>query len=228
MADQGGPGVGRVEPQGGAGRAQGDQTSLMDSIRETRVVRSSRRRKTVSARVEDGVLIVQVPSRISEKEAQGWVDRMKRRMASRLERDALNSHEDLQRRALRLSQRYFDAPLHFESIEYVTNQRSKYGSCSPGSRRIRISHRLASMPSFVLEYIIVHELAHLVEPNHGERFWELVRRYPLTERAIGFLMGAGLAPKRDRAHAEPSDWLPAEEVGGGEGDGFGLVGTGGG
>lgn len=198
----------------------------MDSIRETRVVRSSRRRKTVSARVEDGVLIVQVPARISEKEAQGWVERMKRRMAARLEREALNLHEDLQRRAMRLSQRYFGGGLRFESIEYVTNQRSKYGSCSPGSRRIRISHRLASMPSFVLEYIIVHELAHLLEPNHGERFWRLVRRYPFTERAIGFLMGAGLTPMREHSHEEPSAWLPTGDPASDVDDEMGVQGAG--
>jgi predicted metal-dependent hydrolase len=44
----------------------------------------------------------------------------------------------------------------------------------------------------VLEYVVMHELAHLLEANHGPRFWQLVARYPRTERARGYLMAAGL------------------------------------
>lgn len=157
------------------------------------------------------MLLVQVPARLSEREVRTWVERMERRMGARLEREALNQQEDLRKRADRLNKRHFGGRLLFESIEYVTNQRAKYGSCSPGSGRIRISHRLATMPSFVLDYLIVHELAHLLEPNHGKRFWELVKRYPMAERAIGYLMGAGLVAPRRSDDPEPSPWLPAED-----------------
>jgi hypothetical protein len=44
------------------------------------------------------------------------------------------------------------------------------------------------MPQWVEDYVIVHELAHLLEPNHGKHFKQLVRSYPMGERAIGFLM----------------------------------------
>jgi predicted metal-dependent hydrolase len=181
-------------------------------ILRTRVIRSPRRRKTVSARVENGLLTIYLPACISEADAQKWVDRMTRRMGAKLERDTLNLQQDLERRAERLNRKYFNGTLSYESIVYVTNQRAKYGSCSPGSRRIRISHRLAQMPSFVLDYVIFHELVHLVVPNHGRRFWKMVQRYPHTERAVGFLMGVGLVPAQELVVAEPSLWIPPEAL----------------
>lgn len=177
------------------------------TFHDTRVVRSTRRRKTVAARVQDGVLTIYLPARISEEEARSWVERMTARMSQRVQRDTLNDEKALQQRAARLNRRYFDGQLKYASIVYVTNQTSKYGSCSPGSRRIRISHRMATMPAFVLDYIIVHELAHLLEANHGRRFWKLVNRYPHAERAIGYLMGLGMVAAQERV-SEPSLFVP--------------------
>jgi hypothetical protein len=53
---------------------------------------------------------------------------------------------------------------------------------------------LASEPGWVLDYVIVHELAHLDVPRHGPAFWSIVNRYPRAERARGFLMARGLEP----------------------------------
>lgn len=179
---------------------------------EVRLVRSDRRRKTVSARLDGNTLIVQVPGRMSEREARTWVERMKVRLLSRHEREHLNDDKDLDRRARRLNKLYFEGALEYASIVYVTNQTTKYGSCSPGSRRIRISHQLARCPSFVLDYVIVHELAHLREANHGRRFWKLVHRYPHAERAIGYLMALGLVPEGERAQEEPSWFIPDDDI----------------
>ena len=102
------------------------------------------------------------------------------------------SDEDLEARARALNRKYFGGKLRWRSIRWVTNQNKRYGSCTPTTGEIRISHRLGKVPAWVLDYVLVHELAHLLEPNHGARFWKLVNRYPLTERARGYLMALGL------------------------------------
>ena len=108
------------------------------------------------------------------------------------QRRQLNSDNALEARARDLNARYFEGKLRWTSIRYVTNQNGRYGSCTPGQGTIRISHRLAEMPLWVLDYVLVHELAHLVEANHGKRFWRLVNHYPLTDRARGYLMAKGM------------------------------------
>ncbi len=161
------------------------------------IIRSARRKHTISARQEGDTLVVYLPTGLSSAEEQEWVERMRRRLEKMQERRRLNSDEALQRRAEELNREYFGGELKIESIRFVTNQNRRFGSCTPSTRTIRISHRLAEMPAWVLDYVIVHELAHLVQPNHSERFWKLVNRYKLTERARGFLMAKGMEEEDD-------------------------------
>jgi predicted metal-dependent hydrolase len=100
---------------------------------------------------------------------------------------------ELMRRAVELSRRYFGRKLPITSVRYVTNQRSRFGSCSPDTGVIRLSDRLAGVPPWVRDYVLVHELAHLVHPDHSPEFWKLAYRFELAERARGFLMGMGFA-----------------------------------
>ncbi|MGH8889748.1 MAG: M48 metallopeptidase family protein, partial [Acidothermaceae bacterium] len=92
------------------------------------------------------------------------------------------------------------------SVRWVANQNSRWGSCTPADRTIRLSERLRVMPSWVIDYVLVHELAHLIEIGHGPRFQELVDRYPKAERARGYLLGVSAAAG-DPA-AEPDDEMP--------------------
>ena len=82
-------------------------------------------------------------------------------------------------------------------MRWVGNQRSRWGSCSPGDRSIRLSARLQGMPTWVVDYVLVHELAHLAVPDHSPAFWRLVDRYPLSERARGFLIAKGMEDDAD-------------------------------
>ena len=157
------------------------------------VTRSARRRRTLSARLVGTRLLVRVPARISTEEEQRFVDRMLERFRAREHVKALPSPNALLARARELSERYFGGELRPASVEVVTNQRTLYGSCSIQSGRIRLSHKLAGMPAWVRDYVLVHELAHLRVPRHNRRFWALVNRFELSERARGFLMGAGYA-----------------------------------
>ncbi|CAN5869612.1 M48 family metallopeptidase [soil metagenome] len=159
---------------------------------EVEVRRSDRRQRTVSARLRDGQLVVYLPARMSREEADRWVQTMLERFQARRLRSRLNSDGDLQRRAGELNRLYFDGRLKWVSLKYVTNQNTRYGSCSPVDGTIRISSVLADMPGWVRDYVVVHELAHLEQPNHSKEFWVLVNRYPLTERARGYLMAKGM------------------------------------
>ena len=150
------------------------------------VVRSSRRRKTVEAWEVGGVLRVSIPARMSRAEEQHWVSEMVRRF----ERRRSSDHIDLRSRVAALARRY-ELP-HPRSVEWSDRQRSLWGSCTPELRSIRLSSRLAREPGWVLDYVIVHELAHLADATHGPQFWALVNRYPRTERARGWLMAKGL------------------------------------
>lgn len=158
---------------------------------EVKITRSHKRVKTVSAREVNGVLEISAPAHLSEAELHPIIERLKNRLGKREKRKTLND-QDLEQMAARLNREYFQGKLKWESIAWSTRQNKRYGSCTPSDKTIRISHQLAKMPRFVQEYVVVHELAHLLEGNHGPRFWKLVNRYPYTERARGYLMAVGL------------------------------------
>jgi predicted metal-dependent hydrolase len=129
---------------------------------------------------------------MSDAELQPIIKKLQQRWQRKQKKSTLDD-DGLQLRAQELNLRYFDGKLKWESIRWVTNQnKSRFGSCTPSNGTIRLSHRIANMPPFVIDYVIVHELAHLLEANHGPRFWRLVNRYPKTERARGYLMAVGL------------------------------------
>lgn len=158
---------------------------------KVRITRSDRRARTVSAKVVGDTIEIVAPAHLSDEELAPIVARLTARLERRKQRRELDD-ADLQRIAAELNRRYFDGKLSWASIAWSAQQNKRYGSCTPADRTIRISHRLATMPPFVLEYVVMHELAHLVEANHGPRFWRLVNRYPKTERARGYLMAVGM------------------------------------
>ena len=156
-----------------------------------RIIRSKNRKKTVSAELQNGELVVRAPARMSQKELKPIIEKLQKRLQNKT-RQAPRTDEALEAIAQELNQTYFSGRLKWQSIRYVTNQTKRFGSCTPSLGTIRLSHRLATMPDWVLNYVVVHELAHLEEANHGPNFWALVNQYPLTERARGYLMAIGL------------------------------------
>jgi predicted metal-dependent hydrolase len=158
------------------------------------VRRSKRRRRTVSAYRDGDRIVVLIPASLSEKEEAEWVESMVARL-ERQERRRKPSDEDLLKRALALSDRYFGGIAIPESVRWVDNQNARWGSCTPGERTIRLSARLQGMPSWVIDYVLIHELAHLFESSHDPRFWGWVDRYPQAERAKGYLMGWSAAAR---------------------------------
>ena len=94
-------------------------------------------------------------------------------------------------RAKRINKKFFNGSLDF-TIKYVSNQNKRFGSCTPETKMIRISDRVAKMPSWVQDYVILHELTHLIHPNHSKEFWDKVNEYKYTERAKGYLIAVGM------------------------------------
>lgn len=149
------------------------------------VIRSANRHKTVSSRVSGGVVEIRIPSWMSDFDEAEVVDNFLRRFDERRRCWEV----DLGARARDLAARH-DLP-EPRSVRWSTRQRRRWGSCSTSTGEILISHRLTEVPPWVLDYVIVHELAHLVEPRHSAAFHTLVARYPLTERAVGYLEAFG-------------------------------------
>jgi predicted metal-dependent hydrolase len=157
------------------------------------VRRSARRRRTVTAFRENGRVVVCVPARFSRAEEQQWVDTMLRRLATKESRRR-PSDEQLLTRARELTRRFLDGQVQPRNVSWSSAQQARWGSCTPADGSIRISDRLRGVPQWVLDYVLVHELAHLVHADHSPRFWALVDRYPKAERAKGFLIAKGLEP----------------------------------
>ena len=157
------------------------------------VRRSRRRRRTVSAyRDDDGTIVVLLPARMSKVEEREWVATMVARLEKSEERRR-PSDASLAKRAEHLSARYLEGLARPETVRWVDNQQQRWGSCTPADKTIRLSSRLQGMPPWVQDYVLLHELAHLLEKGHTAAFWRLVDQYPKAERAKGFLEGFALA-----------------------------------
>lgn len=154
------------------------------------VRRSHRRRRTVSAYREDDLVVVLVPATMSAADERRWVAEMLRRLErGTARRRAPRSDAELLARCQELAAAHLDGRVRPRTVRWVPPMRTRWASCTPADGSIRVSERLREVPRWVLDYVLVHELAHLLVPGHGPEFWALVRAYPRTERAIGFLHG---------------------------------------
>jgi len=182
----------RLEPDDDGSVLSSDPSVAPDPVPEqapeVEVVRSARRRRTVSAHRDGDRIIVSVPARISRKEEARWVALMVERVLTS-ERKLRPSDAALAERAAELSARYLGARAVPASVRWVDNMSSRWGSCTPVDGTIRLSKRLEGMPGYVIDYVLLHELAHLLVPAHGPKFWKELAGYERLERARGFLEG---------------------------------------
>lgn len=163
------------------------------------VRRSARRRRTVSAYRDGNRIIVLMPAAMTSAQEAEWVETMVAKLG-RSEARRRPGNDELAARANALNEQYLGGLAVPTSVRWVTNQQARWGSCSPTERSIRISHRVQGMPSWVIDYVLIHELAHLLVPGHGPDFWAWVARYPKAERAKGYLVGWSAAK-----HEAPPD-----------------------
>lgn len=151
-------------------------------------------------------MVVLVPARLSRREEREWVDTMLERLSAQEQRRRPTDTR-LHARARTLARRYLDGAVDPVTVRWAGNQGSRWGSCTPSNRTIRISTRLKGMPGWVLDYVLVHELTHLLEAAHTARFWELVARYPRADRARGYLEGVAAAAQLPLSDTDDTDDL---------------------
>jgi hypothetical protein len=141
----------------------------------------------VSAYRDGDRTIVLLPARMTRAEESEWVAAMVARLDAR-DRRTRPSDAELAARAARLADCFLGG-VRAASVRWVDNQQQRWGSCTVDDRTIRLSTRLRGMPEWVIDYVLLHELAHLVVPGHGSDFWQLLAGFPHVQRARGFLEG---------------------------------------
>jgi len=155
---------------------------------EVRVIKSSRRRRSISAYREHGAIVIQVPARLSNSKIQEVIPEMVEKILSREAREKM-SDKALFDRALELLNQYLPE-FRVRPVSVVwRSMNERWGSCTTLDRTIRISDRLNGAPSYVVDYLLVHELIHLEIPDHGGEFEKLLARFEGSEMANAYLDG---------------------------------------
>ena len=172
--------------------------------------RSVRRRRSASAAPRDGVVVVRLPAGLSRAEEERLVADLVRKVTGAARALTRGGDAALERRAAELADRYLDG-VRPSSVRWSGRMRRRYGSCTPAEGSIRISRELATAPGYVLDHVLVHELAHLQEPGHGPRFRALVDRYPEAARAAGWLEGYTAGRLAAGAGETPTDEEPVPD-----------------
>jgi predicted metal-dependent hydrolase len=150
--------------------------------------RSPRRRRSAQAHAQGDTVVVRLPAGLQSAEEERLIGGLLRKVTGRAQAQALGGDAALLARAVQLADRYLDG-VRPTTVRWSPRMQRRYGSCSPATGEIRISHQLASAPRWVLDAVLVHELAHLLVADHSPAFHALVARFPEADRAKGWLEG---------------------------------------
>ena len=168
------------------------------NLDDVEIRRSKRRKNSVTAFREHGKTVVVVPARLPARDIGDYVKDLVGKLDARDEKTA--SLEALEKRAAKLVKDYLDHDVIGNhpvpvTIKWMTNQNSRWGSCTPADGNIRLSHRLREMPAYVIECVLLHEIIHLIVSDHSAKFYELMNRYPHYEKAEAYLDGYAMAER---------------------------------
>jgi hypothetical protein len=157
---------------------------------EVEIRASPRRKKTGTAHWSGSRIVVQIPARLRGKERAAFVDDLVVRLLTQRPQSS-SGDSSLEQRARALAELYNDGIVP-NSVRWASNQQARWASCSPGSREIRVSSRLRQCPAWVIDAVLVHELAHLQEADHSPAFYDLANRHPRQSDSALFLEGYAL------------------------------------
>jgi predicted metal-dependent hydrolase len=157
---------------------------------EVEIRASTRRKKTGNAHWSGSRIVVQIPARVRGRDRREFVDELVEKLLTQRPQNA-GGDGALEERAHTLADLYNDG-VRPSSVRWVNNQQARWASCSPGSKEIRVSTRLRQCPEWVIDAVLVHELAHLQEADHSARFYEIADRHPRQSDSGTFLDGYAL------------------------------------
>lgn len=158
------------------------------------VRRSTKRKKTIEAYRNGEKVIVSIPARMSQREANQVVDEMVKKI---LHDESYPTNDQLYSRALLINEKFLDGKAIPVSVEWSSRMSRIWGACTIEDKTIRISDRLRDAPEYALDYLLLHELIHILVPGHGPEFRELLEKYPELARAEGYFEGRTHRPSGD-------------------------------
>jgi predicted metal-dependent hydrolase len=162
---------------------------------EVEIRASAKRKKTGTAHWAGSRIVVQIPVSLKGKARTQFVDDLVNRLITQRPQIAAGDVA-LEERARVLAELYNDG-IMAASVRWVSNQKSRWASCSPDTKEIRVSSRLTQCPEWVIDCVLVHELAHLQEADHGPEFYEIANRHPRQDECglylEGYALGLGIA-----------------------------------
>ena len=185
--------------------------TLPDNLPEYRVFRKERRKRSISAFRQAGVIEIHIPARLSKRQELELIPEMIELVLKR-EAKARKGDDQLLKIALEILENYL--PDFFERPTSITWRRmnERWGSCTTVDGTIRISERLINAPDYVLNYIIFHELIHLRVHAHDENFYEYLERYTDQIKAEAFLEGYENGVQAGNLSGAPAANLSDDEV----------------
>jgi hypothetical protein len=191
------------------GDGDGDVESTLPGISEGEIVvlRSKRRKKSISAYRQGGRIIISIPARMSKADERSVIPEMIAKIRAQ-EADESPSETILLDRVTQLLDLYApEITQRPQSINWRAMS-ERWGSCTSVDATIRISDRLKGAPAYALDYVLFHEAIHLHHFDHGPEFKAVLARFPEEGRAEAYLEGFEAAERRYM----PPTVLPGAQV----------------
>ncbi|WP_022871188.1 M48 metallopeptidase family protein [Yaniella halotolerans] len=181
-------------------------SSIVEIGGETvRLISSARRKKTISAKMHDGMIELSVPLRMRDADIVRSGTALISKLKSR-QRQTPRSDSELYSRAEHLARVWLGSEVMPTSVVWSDRQTTLWGSCTVATGAIRISTMLHGMPQWVIDGVLVHELAHLKYTDHGQEFRDFAARYPRMSEANAFLDGVSFAQHRGEGKTFPDEY----------------------